>query len=242
MIMLYFVTSLLATTATVSAGNGADLIGTWTTKSRQVVTGPGFYDPGDDKFIEPKLPGISFSFTEDGHFEEAFYRAIANPQTPSCPRGIMQWQHGTYTITSNGSLQLNPIAVDGRQLLSDPCSSLSGLYTRYNQTEKYTSFKVSVDPYYDSIRLDLSSFDGSPMQPMFLVFQPPEMLPTGTLNPINPGSKKAKRDANANELTGETFRAGLRRLIDKNTLVDPDRWLWVGVAMSAMGGIVIFFS
>jgi hypothetical protein len=41
MIVLYFVASLLA--STVSAGNSADLEGTWTTKSRAVVTGPVGY-------------------------------------------------------------------------------------------------------------------------------------------------------------------------------------------------------
>jgi hypothetical protein len=55
-----------------------NLVGTWTTKSKKVVTGPAFYDPANDKMIEPQLPGISYSFTQDGHFEEAYYRAIAN--------------------------------------------------------------------------------------------------------------------------------------------------------------------
>ncbi|KAL4865549.1 protein rot1 [Aspergillus spectabilis] len=234
MIIVYFVASLLATV--VSAANAADLVGTWTTKSRQVITGPGFYDAANDKLLEPKLPGISFSFTADGHFEEALYRAISNPQNPSCPQGIMQWQHGTYTVGSDGSLHLTPIAVDGRQLLSDPCSSSKALYTRYNQTEKYNSFIVAIDPYYDSIRLDLHSFDGSPMIPMYLAYQPPEMLPTMTLNPIT--SRKAKR-----QVQGESDAPfDLRRLISKDTLVDPDRWLWVGVVMSAMGGVAIFFS
>ena len=28
--------------------------------------------------IEPSHPGISYSFTADGHYEEAYYRAISN--------------------------------------------------------------------------------------------------------------------------------------------------------------------
>ncbi|KAL4914090.1 chaperone for protein-folding within the ER, fungal-domain-containing protein [Aspergillus aurantiobrunneus] len=234
MLVENLVASLLA--SVVSAGNVADLVGTWSTKSRQVVTGPGFYDPVNDEFIEPKLPGISFSFTEDGHFEEAFYRAIANPQDPSCPKGIMQWQHGTYTIGSDGSLHLSPIAVDGRQLLSDPCSSSKGLYTRYNQTEKYNSFTVVLDPYHGSVRLDLHAFDGSPMIPMYLAYSPPEILPTDTLESIT--SKNTKR-----ALNGEPDAPlDLRRLVSGDNFVDPDRWLWVGVVMSAMGGVALFFS
>jgi hypothetical protein len=95
-----------------------------------------FYDPVNDNLIEPSRPGISYSFTYDGFYEEAYYRAISNPSDPSCPGGIMQWQHGSYVIGSDGSLTMTPIAVDGRQLLSTPCSSTHALYTRYNTTEK----------------------------------------------------------------------------------------------------------
>lgn len=38
MLVVYLLTSLLA--GVVSAGKAADLVGTWTTKSRKVVTGP----------------------------------------------------------------------------------------------------------------------------------------------------------------------------------------------------------
>lgn len=47
----------------------------------------------------------------------------------------MQWQHGTYTKSANGSLSLKPYAVDGRQLFSDPCNHKEALYTRYEQPE-----------------------------------------------------------------------------------------------------------
>lgn len=48
---------------------------------------------------------------------------------------MMQWQHGSYILLSNGSLVLTPIAVDGRQLLSEPCKKDSSTYIRYNNTE-----------------------------------------------------------------------------------------------------------
>lgn len=54
------------------------LVGTWSTKSKAVITGPGFYNPVADKLTEPSHPGISYSFTADGYFEEAYYRAISN--------------------------------------------------------------------------------------------------------------------------------------------------------------------
>lgn len=85
--------------------------------------------------IEPERTGISYSFTGDGYYEEAYYRAIANPAEPTCPSAIMQWQHGSWVMNANGSLSLTPIAVDGRQLLSSPCDDSNSIYMRYNQTE-----------------------------------------------------------------------------------------------------------
>lgn len=49
----------------------------------------------------------------------------------------MQWQHGSFSKQPNGSLVLVPIAVDGRQLYSDPCAYDEAVYTRYNQSEMF---------------------------------------------------------------------------------------------------------
>ena len=49
----------------------------------------------------------------------------------------MQWQHGSFQISSSGSLQLVPISVDGRQLTSDPCNSQYSVMTRENTTETF---------------------------------------------------------------------------------------------------------
>lgn len=49
----------------------------------------------------------------------------------------MQWQHGKWVKNADGSLTLDPIKVDGRQLLSDPCEGENAIYTRYNQTEEF---------------------------------------------------------------------------------------------------------
>ncbi|KAI9037429.1 uncharacterized protein KD926_000392 [Aspergillus affinis] len=235
MIVGFLYLGLLATT--VNAAKVADLVGTWTTKSRSVETGPGFYDPVDDKLIEPDLPGISYSFTADGHYEEAYYRALANPTDPSCPKGIMQWQHGTFTLSSDGVLELSPIKRDGRQLESDPCSSSLGTYTRYNQTERFNSFKVSIDPYHNVQRLDLHYFDDSPMHPMYLAYRPPQMLPTKSLESV---TENGKRKRIVGSETDSVFR--MTDLIKREDLVNPDRWLWLGVLMTALGGITVFYS
>ncbi|RAL07211.1 uncharacterized protein BO97DRAFT_378948 [Aspergillus homomorphus CBS 101889] len=234
MITGYFLFTLLLTA--VGAASVSDLVGTWTTKSRKVVTGPGFYDPINDRFLEPNLTGISYSFNEDGSYEEAYYRAIANPQDPACPKGLMQWQHGTYTAQSDGSLVLTPFADDGRQLVSDPCASPLTSYTRYNQTETFKSFTVSVDRYHGVQRLDLYAHDGSPMHPMYLVYRPPQMLPTRVLNPIDPKAKKQKRHMSGD--TKSTF--SLKGLVPTQKIIEPDRLLWLGVIMTAVGGITVF--
>jgi len=68
---------------------------------------------------------------------------ILPAQNPQCPKGIIQWQHGSFQKFANGSLILAPIKVDGRQLYSDPCSFKSAIYTRYNTSEL---FKVRPPP------------------------------------------------------------------------------------------------
>ncbi|KAI9839228.1 MAG: Reversal of tor2 lethality [Sarea resinae] len=234
--------------ATVSAQTDSQLVGTWTTKSRKVLTGPGFYDPVGEKFIEPDLTGISYSFTADGFFEEAYYRAISNPTNPSCPSGIMQFQHGKYTVASNGSLLLTPFAVDGRQLLSEPCEATNAVYTRYNQSEIFEKlpqrYEVQTDGYHNVLRLNLYQFDGTPMNPMYIAYKPPQMLPTQTLNPTatatggttSTGSSKVKRG-----LAEEVPRPLNYRVMQKRSgVIDADKWWWFGVGMTALGGVTYF--
>ncbi|KAJ5910885.1 Protein r.t1.c1 [Penicillium subrubescens] len=226
---MLWIWTLLATT--VAAASVDELVGTWTTKSRNVLTGPGFYDPLKDQLLEPNLTGISYSFSADGYYEEALYRALANPADPSCPSGMMQWQHGSYVLLANGSLILTPIAVDGRQLLSEPCRKGISSYTRYNNTEYFRGYSVQVDKYHGIQRLDLTQADGKIMQPMYLTYRPPKMLPTSTLNPMPRGSRK-KRD-----MSGSAFH-----LVIKEELINPDRWWWFGVLMTSLGGVAFFCS
>ncbi len=60
-----------------SSGAGGYISGTDFSKLQ------GFYDPVTEKMIEPEHTGISYSFTDDGHFEEAYYRAISNRMVPA---------------------------------------------------------------------------------------------------------------------------------------------------------------
>lgn len=215
----------------------ADLVGTWTSKSNSTMTGPGFYDPVADKLIEPKHTGISYSFTADGHYEEAYYRAIANPTDPSCPQGIMQWQHGSFEKLGNGSLVLTPIKVDGRQLYSDPCQYKNAVYTRYNTTEMFKSYEyVASDAYHKIPRITLYKADGAPMMPLYLAMSKPEMLPTTTLNPLVTQTASAK-----NSKRGELPMN--HEIIFQRTpgSVRADQWWWFGVFLTAGGSVLWYF-
>lgn len=59
----------------------------------------GFYDPVNEKMFEPSLTGISYSFTDDGFYEEAYYRAISNRK---------RMFYAVTRILSNSSLSYRP--------------------------------------------------------------------------------------------------------------------------------------
>ncbi|CAF9913645.1 MAG: Reversal of tor2 lethality [Heterodermia speciosa] len=222
------------------------LTGTWTTKSRKVITGPGFYDPVNDKFFEPQLTGQSYSFTSDGHYEVAYYRAISNPAQPNCPQGIMQWQHGTYTTNANGSLILEPWAVDGRQLLSSPCEHKNAIYTRYHQRELIKHYRTYIDTYNNVKRLDLFQYDGAPQNPMWIAYDPPQMLPTVTLNPTSTGTAAAKSTGTAKSKRslegGDTSEAQLPWDVPKPTMSGRpmEDTMWWMIALGTVISSVLY--
>ncbi|EDO19490.1 hypothetical protein Kpol_1018p18 [Vanderwaltozyma polyspora DSM 70294] len=231
--------------------DAASLSGTWSSKSNQVFTGPGFYDPVDELLIEPALPGISYSFTEDGYFEEAQYRVVANPRNIGCPQAVLIYQHGKYEILTNGTLILTPFEVDGRQLLSDPCNDDGvSTYSRYNQSETFLSFDISIDDYHGIYKLQLNQFDGSPLQPLYLAYRPPMMLPTITLNPT------ATNDPTDAVGKGSVSKRSLRQIVKRNLenkhkqlatkkysgiLVSPYLW-YVCTGVIGVGSALFLFS
>ena len=105
-------------------------------------------------------------------------------------------------------------------------------------------YEVLRDPYHGVQRLNLYQFDGTPMQPMYLAFKPPQMLPTQTMNPTTSATNGAKPTG-----TGKTKRAldqlpvPLNRhvLKKRNDPVHAHRWWWVGAGMTALGGVGYLF-
>lgn len=141
-------------------------------------------------------------------------------------------------MSPNGSLVLTPIAVDGRQLLSSPCQGKNSIYTRYNQSELFERYEVLTDPYHGIPRLNLYKFDGSPMQPMYLRYSPPEMLPTTTLNPLKAtATGKSKRDLGGKSID---WMKPLKQpeTIDLVQRIDTERLWWIGLSMTGIGGLL----
>ncbi|KAI9670962.1 MAG: Reversal of tor2 lethality [Alyxoria varia] len=239
----------------VMAAIDPQIVGTWTSKTGKVLTGPGFYNPNKEEMLEPDLPGISYSFTEDGYYETALYRALANPSDPACPKSMIQWQHGTFTQEPNGSLLLTPFAVDGRQMTSDPCKYDSSTFIRYRQPEVIKKYEQLLDKYNDRERLNLFQWDGTPTNPLWLAYRPPQMLPTSTLNPTSGATgspsqtgssskSKVKRSlglADAGEVE-EIVKPLNHKVMDDNTLLNANVWFWLGVSLTGIGSALFMFS
>lgn len=120
--------------------------------------------------------------------------------------------------------------------------TLPALSTSANASSQ--SYEVLTDAYHNIQRLNLFEFDGSPMNPMYLVYSPPEMLPTSTLNPTTSAtagatstssSKKRnmKRDGREVPLNFKMQKKGMDTM-------NPDRWWWIGLTLTGVGGLLYF--
>lgn len=185
-----------------------DLVGTWSSGSGGVKTGQGFCVPSEYSFNVPDTTGISYSFTMDGHYEEATYKFNSNASAPQCIQAVLIWQHGTYVINDDNGIDTTPIAEDGRIQVEDPCAASSNVLTTANITRNFQSFLPFDDPVKDKKALQLYDFDGSLLAPMYLISKSPDMLPLGS---ITNGNKKRDVNSDMEEILEERFiekRAG----------------------------------
>jgi len=188
------------------------IVGTWSSGSKNVVTGPGFASPSNTSFTYPPTTGISYSFTADGYYEIARYRFTSNGTKPKCITGVMNWCHGTYIINANNSINLTPFG-DGYQQIQDPCAAVTNFVENYNLTEYMSLYQMFQDPV-DGYKLHLFQYDGNPLAPMFQISTTPNMLPTQKLRNVTapPGSVLGKRnaaDGRWSQLDGRLLTVGL---------------------------------
>jgi len=159
--------------------NATSIAGTWSSGSGAVTTGPGYCNPVNYTFNVPQNTGISFSFTDDGYFEEAHYQFNANGSEPHCIQAYLIFQRGSYTFQPNGSITTAPIAADGRIEVQDPCAYTTTVMTYYNQPGLYSGWSIINDANHNQYRLQMYAFDGSPLSPMWLKYNPASMWPVG---------------------------------------------------------------
>lgn len=173
------------------------LIGTWSSGSKRVTTGPDFANPVNMTFNYPKTTGISYSFT-DTFYEVSRYRFTSNGSEPTCITGTIGWSHGNYTLNPNGSMTLYPFP-DGFQQIQDPCAAVSeNFIENYMITQElYQNWQIFIDPS-QGPKLHLFQFDGAPLAPMFKISQTPNMFPTQLLRNVSlPNATDPNADPNA---------------------------------------------
>ncbi|KAJ9092818.1 hypothetical protein QFC21_006694 [Naganishia friedmannii] len=129
--------------------------------------------------------------TDTGYFEEAQYRFTSNATNPKCITAYILWQHGKFELNDSGSMTLYPFPSDGRIQVQDPCAAVTNLITEYNQQTLYADWGITMDSTRGNYKLQLNRFDGAKMPPMWLMANPPNMLPTQYLTGVNASGQAA---------------------------------------------------
>ncbi|CDO72253.1 hypothetical protein BN946_scf184970.g105 [Trametes cinnabarina] len=166
-----------------TAHNATPITGTWSSGSKQVVTGK-FANPSNLSFNYPPTTGVSYSFADNGWYEVARYRFNGNGSLPNCITGVLNWHHGHYQLLDNGSILLIPNG-DGYQQIQDPCAAETNFIENYNDTELYQRWQIFMD-LNDGPKLHIFEFDGTPVAPLFQIYNPPSMLPPTQLRNVTP--------------------------------------------------------
>lgn len=99
---------------------------------------------------------------------------------------------------------------------------------------------MDTDPYHGVLRLDLYRFDGSPMNPMYLAYKPPQMLPTQTMNPTTSATAGAQATGSSKIKRGEqevTVPLNKHVIKKRQEPIDLDRWWWIGLGMTGLGSV-----
>ncbi|TIA92472.1 hypothetical protein E3P81_01448 [Wallemia ichthyophaga] len=171
-----------------------DIYGTWSSGSGGVQTGEGFCTPQEYSFNIPNTTGTSYSFTEDGYYEEASYKFRSNATHPQCIQAVLTWQHGTYEFYDHEDMQgikTTPFSADGRVQVEDPCAASSNILSTTSFNHTFVKYLPFDDPVKNIKALQLYDFDGSELAPLYLISRQPNMLPTSPIS--TQYSKRSKR-------------------------------------------------
>ncbi|BGP14544.1 hypothetical protein JCM10213_001892 [Rhodosporidiobolus nylandii] len=149
-------------------------VGTWSSGNGAVLTGPNFGVPYNNSFNYPSVAGYSFSFTDDGYFEQAQFTWNSNATDHHCIEAVITWAHGTYELLSNGSIMtdLSVFASDNRVQVQNACSPLSSA-VYYLDSEKGLYKTWAVSQWRGKEMLRLGSFDGTLLPRMYKMSNTP---------------------------------------------------------------------
>lgn len=115
----------------------------------------------------------------------SIFRSYSFPtaRKPECITSQLIWQHGSYNLHSNGTLQLYPIAREGAQLLTSSCPGGSPPEEMYDVSEEYTLVDTWIDLHHgvSSAALRLTDAWGNRSPSLWKIYDPPMMLPTENL-------------------------------------------------------------
>jgi hypothetical protein len=98
-------------------------------------------------------------------------------------------------------------------------------------------YEVLTDSYRGKKRLNLYKSDGSPRNPMYLRFDSPQILPTTTLNPLITSTAGGARQTGGGDAGKRKVRLKRELPMRKPEEINADRWWWIGVGMTAIGGV-----
>jgi hypothetical protein len=102
---------------------------------------------------------------------------------------------------------------------------------------------ITSDNYRGQYKLQLYKFDGYPMNPMYLVYKPPLMLPTITMNPTAAATSAATASstAKAKSRLKRSFENRSKTDAIKRPVIDGNFWWNVGMIMMIGGGGAFLF-
>jgi hypothetical protein len=100
--------------------------------------------------------------------------------------------------------------------------------------QRYASY---IDPYHGIPRLDLFQFNGAPLPPMYLVYNPPQMVPTKQLHPPEDANTTTRRMKRSLELK---LLPKAISVDEQSVWLDRDTWWWVGLGMTGVGSLLYY--
>jgi len=133
--------------------------------------------------------------------------------------------------------------VDTVDMLKARRSRCTGIPIILAATNIWQWYEVYKDPYHHIMRLNLYRFDGSPLPVLYLVSEPPQMLPKRPLHQDMPSLQNSPRASPIKKRSLALAKMISGQLLDwvlPVVAANPNIWLWVGAGFTGVGGFLYF--